>query len=203
MATGSRHGVQCCSAPNAFRSRHGPRCSGRQHCSRLRDMNHDDSCSVRAARSRMRHGRVTWVGAELCAGRAEERRCRPCGGAGVPGAGSWLPRAKQAQQKCRWPSDSADKGSPVFIANGFGGFSAFSFSRATPRSVQNLRALRGSRGGRRGVGCLRAWYVSKVLCDSASNKTILQTWRGRRPSPPAATAMHAHYVRMHGRAKHI
>ena len=53
------------------------------------------------------------------------------------------------------------------------------------------------------VLCRRQWYISKLLCDGDSNKIIPPSWRGRHPSPPAATAAHADYGRAHGRLNHL
>ena len=51
--------------------------------------------------------------------------------------------------------------------------------------------------------CRRRWYISKLVCDGDSNKTILQTWRSWRPSPPAATAMPAHHLHAWAGRTHI
>ena len=64
-------------------------------------------------------------------------------------------------------------------------------SRAPARSSpERARALRLAPLPR-WVRCLRAWYISKLVCDGGSNKIVPQKWRGRHPSPPGATAMHA------------
>ena len=53
--------------------------------------------------------------------------------------------------------------------------------------------------------CQRRWYmyISKLVCDGDSEKNMVQTWRGRRPSLPAATVVAGAHVRAHGRVKHI
>ena len=78
-------------------------------------------------------------------------------------------------------------------------FSGRATARSTPERARAPRLARWPRG----VGCLRAWYVSNVLWRGDSNKIVPQTIRHRLHPPLAATAMCALHACMHGRVKLI